>query len=83
MHRPEYDRLRELVAGARLASGLSQRQVSRRLGMAPTYVSKVERGERLVNVLEFIELLLAVDADPRVVFGALCDEIAPACHDEG
>lgn len=76
VHRPEYDLLRELLAQARAASGLSQRQLSRRLAMPPTYVSKVERGERRVDALELIELVLAMDADPLPVLATLVGALA-------
>jgi transcriptional regulator with XRE-family HTH domain len=41
-------RLRE----ARLAAGLTQQDVARRLGQRQSFVSKCERGERRVDVIE-------------------------------
>lgn len=78
MHRPEYDLLRGLLVEARLASGMSQRQLSRKLGMPPTYVSKAERGERRLDLLELVELLLAAGADPMPLFARLVEALASA-----
>ena len=73
VHRAEYDRLRESIVTHRIASGLSQRAVSKLLGMPPTYVSKVESGERRIDVIEFIELAKAIKVDPRALFEHLLD----------
>ena len=46
------DRLRE----ARMDAGLTQAQVARRMGRRQSFVSKVESGERRVDVVELAEL---------------------------
>ena len=38
--------------------------VAKRLGRPQSYVSKVESGERRLDVAEFVEIAVAVDADP-------------------
>jgi len=52
------------VAGARRAAGLSQRELSERLGEAVNYVQRIESGERGLQVAEFIEIARAVGIDP-------------------
>jgi transcriptional regulator with XRE-family HTH domain len=52
------------VRDARRAAGLSQRQLSERLGEAINYVQRIERGDRGLQVSEFIEIARAVGLDP-------------------
>jgi transcriptional regulator with XRE-family HTH domain len=44
--------------------GLSQRALSKKLKKAPTYVSKYERGERRLDVVEFLDIVKVLKADP-------------------
>ncbi|MEK6368030.1 MULTISPECIES: helix-turn-helix domain-containing protein [Burkholderia] len=50
-----YEKLRRTLKEVRLGAGLTQTQLAERLGRGQSYVSKVERGEQFVDVLEFIE----------------------------
>lgn len=54
---------------ARERAGLSQREVARRLGFHPTIYGKVERGERLLDVIEFVRLAGAVGVSPVELLG--------------
>lgn len=62
-HTAEYARFRELLVQARTTAGLSQREVAGRLGKPPSFVAKVEAGERRLDVVEFLAYSRAVDAD--------------------
>jgi transcriptional regulator with XRE-family HTH domain len=46
---------------------LSQHALSKQLKKAPTYVSKYERGERRLDVLEFLEIVKVLEADSHEV----------------
>jgi predicted transcriptional regulator len=63
-HGREYQRLREMLVEARIAAGLTQRDLAKRLGRHQSFVSKYERGERRVDVIEFMLLakVLGMDA---------------------
>ena len=61
---PLYARLREVLAEKRQAVGLSQTELAARLGKPQSYVSKVESGERGLDVVEFVDFARAIDADP-------------------
>lgn len=52
IHTPEYARFLALLRGARVAAGLTQGELAERLGATQSFVSKVERGERRLDVLE-------------------------------
>jgi transcriptional regulator with XRE-family HTH domain len=60
----EYRRFRELLAEARRAAGLTQAELSRRLGRPQSFVSKYERGERRLDVVEFGRVAKALQIDP-------------------
>ncbi len=55
-----YDRFRELLVVARKEAGLTQAEVAARLGRSQSYVSKYEQGERRIDVIEFLEISVAV-----------------------
>lgn len=61
---PENDVLIKVLREARLSSGLSQAQLSAMLGQSPTYIVKIERGTRRIDVVEFVKLAKMVKADP-------------------
>lgn len=51
----EYAAFRQQLVRAREASGLTQREVGELLGRHWTYVSKVETGERRIDVVELAQ----------------------------
>ncbi|MGV3616693.1 MAG: helix-turn-helix domain-containing protein [Fimbriimonas sp.] len=58
----------ETIRKAREAAGLSQREVAKRLGFHPTVFGKIERGERVLDVVEFVALAKALGIDPLTLF---------------
>ena len=54
-------RLREL----REQRGLHQQAVAQRLGRTQTYVSRYESGGRHLDLIELLDVLLALHADPH------------------
>ena len=61
----KYARFREVLIEARLSAGVTQTQLAKRLGRPQSFVSKFETGERRLDVVEFIEVARALDADPE------------------
>jgi transcriptional regulator with XRE-family HTH domain len=59
-----YDWFRENLVNARKARGLTQEEIARRLGRPQSYVSKYERGERRLDVVEFLEVAEALEIAP-------------------
>jgi len=51
------------VKEARIASGLSQKEICDRLGKPKNYLIKVERAERRLDVVEMFALCEAMGAD--------------------
>jgi transcriptional regulator with XRE-family HTH domain len=68
---PTYARFRELLIEARQAAGLTQAELAARLQRPQSYVSKLERGERRLDVVEFLEVATGAGAGPvRLAPGA-------------
>jgi transcriptional regulator with XRE-family HTH domain len=60
----------ELMVGARKAAGLTQQALARRLKKPQSFVAKYEGGERRLDVVEFIRISRALEADPLKLLAA-------------
>lgn len=58
------ERLRRMLIEARLGAGLRQADVAAKLGKPQSYVSKIERGEQGITIIELIEMAEAVGFEP-------------------
>ena len=58
-----YERFRVLLIDARKNAGLTQVQLAAKLGCPQSYVSKYERGERRLDVVEFLDVADAIGID--------------------
>jgi transcriptional regulator with XRE-family HTH domain len=56
---------------ARKSAGLTQIQLSEKLGKNQSYISNIERGQRRIDVVEFIKVAEALSIDPKLLFGDL------------
>lgn len=71
IHSPEHAKLRELLIAARKKAGLTQQDVAERLGRPQSFVAKYEGGERRLDVVEFLQVAAAVNADAVRILRAL------------
>lgn len=69
IHGGGHPRLVAVLTEARQKSGLTQAQLAEKIGKDQTYISIIERGQRRVDVLEFVTLARAMGADPAKLFG--------------
>ncbi|BDI20214.1 transcriptional regulator [Nostoc cf. commune SO-36] len=60
----EYNRFRQLLIKARQAAKLTQAELSAKLELPQSYVSKYERGERRLDVIEFLQVAQILEIDP-------------------
>jgi len=60
----KYDKLLGLLKELRAESGMTQKQLCDRLGQDLTYISKIERGTRRLDLIEFFDLAEALGQDP-------------------
>ena len=58
---------------ARLAAGLTQAEVASALGRPQSFVSKYERGERRLDVVELLEVARVLKTDPVAIVRDLAD----------
>ena len=61
---PEYAHFAARIVGLRKKAGLTQAELAQRLGRPQSYVSKYERGERRLDVIEFLAVARALGIDP-------------------
>lgn len=69
----KYEAFRLLIIKARKSAGLTQTALARKLSRAQSYVSKYERGERRLDVIEFLEIARAIGANPCEILGELAE----------
>jgi transcriptional regulator with XRE-family HTH domain len=69
LHSSKHDIFRTLLIEARKDAQLTQVQLSEKLNVPQSFVSKYERGERRLDFTEFIEIadLLKIDTNQFIV----------------
>jgi transcriptional regulator with XRE-family HTH domain len=68
---PAYGLLLEALLELRRTSGVTQVELSKRLGKPQPFISNIERGVRRIDLIEFYAITRALGADPQAVFGEL------------
>ena len=66
-----YRRLIGTLVERRKALGLTQQVVAERLGLHKQFVSRVELGERRLDVVEFFDFAKALDLEPSELLNIL------------
>lgn len=67
-HSPLYRNILAALIAARKDRGVTQTQLAEALGKPQSYVSKVESGERRLDVAEYIEWCRALSVPPNQIF---------------
>ena len=57
---PSYQAAVRVLVAARKAAGLTQRELAARIGRPYTVIANIERGERQIDVVEFIAIARAL-----------------------
>jgi transcriptional regulator with XRE-family HTH domain len=70
---PINDELRAILIEARKAKGLTQTALAKQLGRPQAMVSNYERGQRRLDVGEFIEIARLLGLDPASLIAKLED----------
>lgn len=71
LHSPLHEAFVEMIRDARLQAGLSQIDAANQLGVRQSFISDIERGERRVDVVEFVKFCRAYRIDPGTFFEKL------------
>lgn len=72
---PSYKSAIEALVKARHLSGKTQREVAATINKPPSFVAKVETGERRLDFVEFIVVARAVGQDPAALLGDIAGEL--------
>jgi transcriptional regulator with XRE-family HTH domain len=64
VHTAEQAAFCRLMIEARKSAGLTQQEVAKRLKRHQSFVAKYEGGERRIDVIEFLTISRALEADP-------------------
>ena len=64
IHSAGQGHLQTLLRSLREKRELTQTEVATRLGRPQSFVAKYEAGERRLDVIEFLEVAKAIEADP-------------------
>lgn len=65
----------ETLVSARKEAGLRQVELAQRIGKDQTYISRIEQGQRRVDVLEFYALARAMGCDPVALYETLVRQL--------
>lgn len=68
---PAHLALRQILVNGRKKAGLTQAETAAALGWPQSDISKVETGERRLDVIEFLQLCEAIGIDPTAVIDQL------------
>jgi transcriptional regulator with XRE-family HTH domain len=56
-----------LIVTVRNAAGLTQRDLAKRLGKHPSFIAKIEAGERSIGIVEFIAITRQLGDDRELM----------------
>jgi transcriptional regulator with XRE-family HTH domain len=68
VHHPHYQLLLTLLKEARQQKKVTQIELAERVQNTQTFVSKMERGSRRLDMLELVEVLEALNVSPEAWF---------------
>jgi len=66
LYEQSYAAFTDLLKEERKKAGLTQAQLAKKLRRPQSYVSKYERGDRRLDVIEFLEIARVIGVDPTV-----------------
>lgn len=64
----EYARLIAMLVAVREKAGIRQQPLAAKLGKPQSFIAKYEGGERRIDLIEFVAIARALDADPIKLF---------------
>jgi len=71
LYGPRYEAIRQVLRETRQQAGLTQMDLASKLAKGQSYVSKVERGEQYIDLVEFLDWCEACKAAPADVIKKL------------
>lgn len=71
LYAQRYETLRQRLAAVRREAGLTQVELAERLGKGQSFVSKIESGERYLDVLQFVLWCESCGIAPQTVIAEI------------
>ncbi len=71
-----YGVLTQCLVEARVAKGVTQIELAELLGRPQSFVSKVEGGDRRLDVIEFLQIITALNVDPEPIIQSVAAALA-------
>ena len=75
---PLHEKLKHVLVERRLSAKLTQVQLAERLGRPQSFVSKIESGERRLDVIELLEVAAAIGCNAGDILAELKPVDPPA-----
>lgn len=72
---PSYEATLKVLIAARHESGLSQKVVADRLGKPPSFIAKIELGERRLDLVEFVAIARVLGLTPEALMAKIDAEL--------
>jgi len=63
----EYQKMLAKIVAARKAAGITQAMLAQRIGRPQSFISKIENGERRLDLIEFLEIARQIGLSPSEV----------------
>jgi transcriptional regulator with XRE-family HTH domain len=73
IHDPEYHRIVDALIYIREQAKISQKAIAQEIGLAQPDISKIERRERRIDILETIRWVRATGVDPVEFFALIAN----------
>ena len=70
-HTPHYGKVMAELVKMRQDAGLTQRQLAKKLGRECSFIWRIEKGERRLDVVEFFWVCRACNVDPAKTYSKL------------
>jgi transcriptional regulator with XRE-family HTH domain len=67
LYTPRHRALREIIKAKRKEAKLTQAELAKRVGLYQSFVADFERGERRLDVVQFLDFAEALELEPGAV----------------
>ena len=74
---PSYRAAVEVIVKARMSASLTQRALAARIGRPYTVIANIERGERRIDVVEFVAIARALGISETDLMRDLAEALGP------
>ena len=73
---PGHQALMQVLVETRKSKGITQQELANRVDRPQSYIAKVETGERRLDVIEFIEWVVATGEAPELAISTIRSKIS-------